>query len=141
MGSTSKSAWTGFERVIAADFSAVLGRETFRVPLSGMNSRHNGGDVIIPKNSDGSLAYDILFEAKYRATHAHHTLYTTAGTDATKNGVDPKHVVLCTKVKRERNYLVTISRELFYELLGLPGALDLFRAQGHDAGTQVEDTE
>jgi hypothetical protein len=134
---TSKSAWTGFERVIAADFSEILGRATYRVPLSGVSSRHNGGDVIVPKNADGSLAYDILIECKYRSNNAQHTLFEGAVLDAVGNGVDPKHVLLATKVKRQRGYLVTLDSETFWKLMSLPGALELFaNPVRHDGGTE-----
>lgn len=127
MGSTSKSAWTAFERVLASAFSEVIGKQTFRVPLSGIGSRHNAGDVIIPKQSDGSLVYDILFEAKYRNSNAQHTLFYGAVADAKKNGVAPKRVILCTKVKRQQDYLVTLNHEFFWELMNLPGALEILK--------------
>ncbi len=128
MSKTSKSAWTSFERVVAAAFSAVIGRETFRVPLSGISSRHNGGDIIVPKDGDGRLLYDILFENKYRSTNAQHTLFAGAAADAEKNGVDPKHAILCTKVKRQQGYLVTLDADTFWKLMALDGALDIFKS-------------
>jgi hypothetical protein len=107
-----------------------------------MNSRHNGGDVIVPRNGDGTLLFDILFEAKYRSSNAQHTLFKGAAADAVGNGVDADHAILCTKVKRQIGYLVTLQSETFWQLMKLPGALEIFtklQPECHDGGTPERD--
>ena len=102
--STSKSTWTGFERVVASrDW------DSFRTPLSGENSRHGGGDVILPADSP------YLVECKVRAAFNHHALFAEAKKDAVKHG--KKHAILYTKKKREHGWLVTIDGELFTQML------------------------
>jgi hypothetical protein len=117
--STSKSAWTGFERAVArTDWDSE------RNPLSGANSRQDdgsprGGDVIIPQD------VNVLVEAKYRAIHAHHTIFEAAQADATKHG--KKHALLYTKVKRSQGWLVVVGGELWTSILKLPQVQELLR--------------
>jgi hypothetical protein len=80
-----------------------------RTPLSGENSRHGGGDVILPAESP------YLVECKLRAAFVHHTLFAAAKKDAAKHG--KQHAILYTKRKREHGWLVTIDGELFSKLL------------------------
>lgn len=126
-GSTSKSAWTQFERNIAADLSTLLPDPTTRTPLSGENSRHGPGDVVIPPG------LRLLIEAKYRATNNQHALFDGAVSDGLKHGIPRNQIVLATKVKRATGYLITVSDELFWTLMSLPGALDHFRESADDA--------
>src|ERR1700677_885548 len=107
MSKTSKSCWTNFERTAAKDGGS------FRVPLSGMNSRHCAGDVIIPAD------VDVLVECKLRAKFAHHALFRAAETDSLKT--NKKHTLLYTRQKHERGHLVTVSGETWSAILGLPG--------------------
>jgi hypothetical protein len=115
-GPTSKSAWTKFERDIArTDWASE------RMPLSGENSRHGGGDVIIPKY------LDVLIECKYRATQKHHTLYKDAIADAAKHG--KKHGILYTKVKGDHGWCVVVGGELFSQIIKLPEVQELLRVR------------
>lgn len=101
---TSKSCWTAFERAVArTDWDSE------RMPLSGENSRHGGGDVIIPKD------VPFLVECKLRASFAHHALFKAAKEDAKKHGKE--HAVLYTKKKGEHGWLVTVDGELFSQLI------------------------
>ena len=101
---TSKSAWTSFERAVAArDW------DSFRTPLSGENSRHGGGDVILPVESP------FLVECKLRSKFAHHSLFAEAERDAKKHG--KQHPILYTRKKHEHGWLVVIDGELFSALL------------------------
>lgn len=110
MSKTSKSCWSGFERECAKDWGS------YRTPLSGANSRHGGGDVIIPED------VDVLVECKLRAKHAHHSLFSEAEADAKKHG--KKHVVLYTKQKHEHGRLVVIDGDLWTNILAIEGVLE-----------------
>jgi hypothetical protein len=122
MARTSKSAWKRRESKVAADLLACaqqagvsLEEEDFtRTPLSGANSKHGGGDVIIPKG------VEMLVESKMRASHAHHTLHREATEDAAKYGIDRDHVVLATSKKREEGYLVVLTSEMFKRIMSVP---------------------
>ena len=103
--STSRSTWKAFEREIAAAWG------THRTPLSGANSRHGGGDIIM---LDG---LDALVEAKLRAAFEHHRLFRAAQADARKHKVTPANVFLYTRKKGEHGALVTMDAGLFHELL------------------------
>lgn len=111
--STSKSTWTQFERECAKDWGS------FRMPLSGMNSRHGGGDVIIPAD------VDVLVECKYRAKHAHHALFNAAAADAKKHG--KKHPIVYTKMKQEHGCRVILDGATWTKLLDIPGVRDFFK--------------
>lgn len=102
--STSKSTWTRFEREIAAAWG------TRRTPLSGENSGHGGGDIIL-------TGLDALVEAKLRARFQHHSMFRAAQADAKKHGVTPRNVFLYTRKKAEHGALVTMDASLFHELL------------------------
>jgi hypothetical protein len=118
-GPTSKSAWTGFERAIA-----LKDWDSTRNPLSGANNRSDDGsarpgDVIMPKGVNA------IVEAKYRASHAHHTLFDAARIDASKH--KRKHAILYTKVKREQGWLVVLDGALFSQLIRIPEVLELLK--------------
>lgn len=107
MAKTSKSCWSGRERQIArTDWNSE------RTPLSGENSRHGGGDVILLKSADH------IVEVKLRAGFVHHTLFKAAQADAKKH--KKKYAILYTCKKFEDGWLVTISGELFTQLLQIP---------------------
>jgi len=107
-------SWKQFERVIAATWGS------FRVPLSGINSRHNAGDVILP---DGVSA---LLECKVRAGSAHDTLFELAQADAEKNHIDKTRTLLYLKVKGKHGYTVTMDGSLFEQFMKIDGFMDLF---------------
>jgi hypothetical protein len=109
MAKTSKSCWKNFERECAKDW------KSFRMPLSGQNSRHGGGDVLIPDD------VDVLVECKLRAKHAHHALFSAAEADALKHG--KKHAILYTKQKHKHGCLVVLDGELWSELLTIDGVM------------------
>jgi hypothetical protein len=88
------------------------------MPLSGMNSRHGGGDVIIPAD------VDVLVECKYRAKHAHHALFSAAAADAKKHG--KKHPILYTKQKQEHGCRVILDGETWSLILAIPGVKQFF---------------
>ena len=113
---TSKSAWTDFERKVARQ---DWGSE--RMPLSGMNSRHGGGDVIIPADMD------VLVECKYRALHAHHTLLKDAQIDAAKHG--KKFAILYTKTKYAEGWVVTLDGSLWHDIISLPQVQELLKTK------------
>jgi len=105
-GPTSKSAWTGFERFVAAAWG------TTRNPLSGANNRQGNGK---PRPGDIILdGLDVLVECKYRASQAHHPLFRAVQKDAEKHGLNPLHCFLYTKVKREQGALVVMDAETFH---------------------------
>jgi hypothetical protein len=106
---TSRSTWKQFERVVATIFGS------FRVPLSGINSRHNAGDVIVPPGME------FLAECKYREKFLHHKLFRDAQADAAKNGVKTFNVFLFTKQKSETGFLVTMTGDMFNTLMQIPG--------------------
>lgn len=110
--STSKSTWTQFERECAKDWGS------FRMPLSGMNSRHGGGDVIIPAD------VDVLVECKYRAKFAHHALFAAAAADAKKHS--KKFTIVYTKQKQQTGCHVILEGATWSQLLALPGVRDFF---------------
>lgn len=110
-------AWKSFERVIATLFGS------FRVPLSGINSRHNAGDVILPDD------LDMLIECKTRASSQHWTLFDEACQDAKKNKVDPLRTLLFFKQKRKQGSIVTMDTEMFERIWAVPGVRDLFRVK------------
>lgn len=120
-GATSKSTWKRMESDVAKALSKVFGTLIHRVPLSGINSRHNRGDAIVP---DG---LNFLVECKLKQKFAHHAIYEKARQDAILDGKDPDHVFLFTTVKGTGETLVVISDRLFYKFLEMPGATDLFR--------------
>jgi hypothetical protein len=107
-------AWKQFERVIAATWGS------FRVPLSGINSRHNAGDVIIPDD------LSLLIECKTRAGSLHWTMFDEACQDAKRNGVNPLHTLLYFKQKHKQGYIVTLDGELFEKMLAIPEVRKLF---------------
>lgn len=112
MASTSKGTWKAFERIVAAtDWNSK------RNPLSGANSRQDdgsprGGDVILPAR------YDVLVECKYRASHAHHTLFEAVQADAAKHR--KRWAILYSKVKRTSGWLVVLDGALWTKVLALP---------------------
>jgi hypothetical protein len=89
------------------------------MPLSGMNSRHGGGDVIIPED------VAVLIECKLRAKHAHHALFKTAEADTKKHG--KKHAILYTKQKHEHGCLVTIDGKLWSKFLAIEGVMEFLK--------------
>lgn len=101
MAKTSKSCWTAFERWIASFWG------TKRTPLSGENSGHGGGDIIL-------TGYDALVEAKLRSKFIHHTLFRAAQADAKKHKINPLHTFLYTKLKHERGAIVLMDAEFFH---------------------------
>lgn len=107
-------AWKQFERVVAATWGS------FRVPLSGINSRHNAGDVILPVGTSA------LIECKTRAGSSHWTMFSEAQADAKKNGIDPIRTLLYFKQKHKQGYIVTMDGELFEKMLALPEVRSLF---------------
>lgn len=103
-GKTHRGTWKAFERAVAkTDF------DTRRMPLSGANSGHGGGDVLLP---DGA---DFLVECKYRAGFLHHSLFEAAEADAKKHGRD--YAILYTKVKGQHGWLVTVDKDTFSRLI------------------------
>ena len=78
------------------------------MPLSGENSGHGGGDVLLPADSP------YLVECKLRARFAHHALFKAAKADAKKHG--KPWTLLFTKQKYEDGFLVTMDAELFKTL-------------------------
>lgn len=106
-------AWKAFERVIATLFGS------FRVPLSGINSRHNAGDVILPND------ISMLIECKCRASSSHWTMFNDARKDAKKNGVDPLNTMLFLKVKYHEGSIVTMDTALFERIWAVPGVRDV----------------
>jgi hypothetical protein len=115
-GKTSKSCWSGFERKVARQ---DWGSE--RMPLSGENSRHGGGDVIIPAD------LDVLVECKLRAAFVHHTLFADAVKDAVKH--KKRNAILYTKKKGDHGWLVTIDGLLWNKLLQIEGVMDALKVQ------------
>lgn len=105
MSTTSKTAWKNFERAVAKTWGS------FRVPLSGINSRHNAGDVILP---NGVKA---LIECKLRGNSVHYTLFKLAQKDALKNGIDADNTLLYLKVKATHDYLVTMTGDMFEKIM------------------------
>lgn len=118
-------AWQQFERVVASTWGS------FRVPLSGINSRHNAGDVILP---DGVYA---LLECKTRQSSAHHTLWREAVEDAKKNGIDPEKTVLYFKQKSSHGYIVTLDGSLFERLLAIPQVYAIFQEPPREQSNPV----
>ena len=91
---TSKSAWKGFERDVAAFFG------TKRVPLSGSNSGHG-------TNSD-SLHPRLYIECKLRGKMAIWQLFADTEKKAKDEGKIP---VVAIKQKGQRGYLLVIRPE------------------------------
>jgi hypothetical protein len=91
-----------------------------RVPLSGINSRHNAGDVILKD-------LNLLIECKFRAKNVQHTLFRAAQADAAKNGVNPLHVLLYSKVKHEVGEIVTMDADLLDLIKSVPGVMEIFK--------------
>lgn len=91
---TSKSAWKGFERLVAENFG------TKRVPLSGSNSGHGtNSDTLHPK---------LYIECKVRAKISLWQLFKdTEG----KAKVENKIPVVAIKQKGEKGYLLVIRPE------------------------------
>jgi len=117
-------AWQAFEREIATLFG------TFRVPLSGINSRHNAGDVILV---DG---LDCLVECKTRAGSIHLTMFRNAVKDAIKNKIDPLRVLLFFKQKGKHGFIVTMNGDMFERIWKVPGVRELFCKVSSDDGTR-----
>ncbi len=120
-GPTSSGTWKAFERAVA-----LKDWDSKRNPLSGANNRSDDGsarpgDVIMPEGINA------VVEAKYRASHAHHTLFAGAKADAEKHG--RKHAVLYTKVKREHGWLVVLDGELWSQIVRLPVVQELLSAK------------
>ncbi len=109
------NAWKAFEREIATLFGS------FRVPLSGINSRHNAGDVILPDD------LSLLIECKTRETSQHWTLFDVACKDAKRNGIDPIRTLLFFKQKRKQGFIVTVDGAMFEQIWNVPGVRDLFK--------------
>jgi hypothetical protein len=103
-----------FERVVAATWGS------HRVPLSGINSRHNAGDVILPTDVSA------LLECKTRVSSSHWSLFAGAVKDAIKNKVDPERTVLYFKKVGARGHLVTVDGKMFARMLQIPGVKLLF---------------
>ena len=93
---------------------------TFRTPLSGINSRHGPGDIIIPDD----LA--LLVECKVRASSSHWTLYDDACKDARKNKLDPVRTLLFFKQKHGHGSIVTLDTDMFERIWNVPGVRELF---------------
>lgn len=91
---TSKTAWKGFERVVARFFG------TERVPLSGSNSRHN-------TNSD-SLHDKLYIECKFRNKFALWSLFKDT---ESKAKFEKKIPVVALKQKGEKGYLLLVRPE------------------------------
>ncbi len=115
-GATSRGCWQGFERDVAGNYPP---------------NKRNMGSGAINSNDDGTARpgdvltgfRDLMVECKLKAAHAHHTLFNKAREDAKKHGINPKHVFLYTRVKRERGYRVVLDAEFFHEVC-LPHVLD-----------------
>jgi hypothetical protein len=107
-------AWKQFEREIALLFG------TFRVPLSGINSRHNAGDIILP------LDLSMLVECKTRAGSLHLSMFRAACKDAVKNKIDPIRTLLFFRQKFHKGYIVTMDGEAFEHIWNVPGVRELF---------------
>ncbi len=69
----------------------------------------------------------VLVECKYRAQHAHHTLFEAVQVDAEKHG--KKHAILYTKVKRGHGWLVVLSGGLWSEIVKVPQVQELLRGK------------
>lgn len=113
---TARGTWKNFETVVAEAWTKALGLLCKRNPLSGANNRDDRGglrpgDVVI--HSD--FHADCIIECKYRASHAHHTLFREAQADAKKHSLS--HAILYTKVKNEEGYLVVLNAALFHQML------------------------
>lgn len=121
MAKTSKSAWTALERRAAEDW------DSRRNPLSGANNRDDNGDARPGDVILDPQVWNHSVECKYRASHAHHSLFRDAAADSKKHKRDPKLAVLYTKQKHEIGHLVVISGELFTEMLAVPGVKELFK--------------
>lgn len=98
-------AWKDFERKVASIWGS------YRVPLSGINSRHNAGDVILPQGISA------LLECKTRQNSAHWELFKDAQDDAIKNKINPLHTILFFKKKGANGYIVTMDGKLFEKIL------------------------
>lgn len=98
--STHKNTWKAFERVAAKFFGTV------RNALSGRNSKVSSSDSIHP---------DLYIECKYRATSSLHSLFK----DTKKKALlEDKIPVICTKVKNEAGFLITIHSDDFHKIGG-----------------------
>ena len=91
---TSKTAWKGFERVVARFFG------TERVPLSGSNSKHN-------TNSD-SLHDKLYIECKLRNKFSLWSLFKDT---EDKAKVECKIPIVAIKQKGEKGFLLLIRPE------------------------------
>ena len=110
----SKS-WQAYERVIASLFG------TFRTPLSGINSRHGPGDILVPDD----LA--MLVECKCRANSLHLSMFEDACADAKKNKLDPVRTLLFFKRKHAHDSIVTMHVDMFTKIWNVPGVRELFK--------------
>jgi hypothetical protein len=90
------------------------------MPLSGVNSRHGPGDVIIPEN------YSLVIECKFRNSFLHHRLFRDAVEDAQRYGIDPKRVLLYTREKNRHGDLVVLDADMLDEILSVPAARQKF---------------
>jgi hypothetical protein len=106
--------WKAFEREV----SRVFGWE--RKPLSGANSKHGGGDVIVPPG------YNAFIECKYRANNQHVTQFRLAQADAERNHIAKENTMLFVKLKNKHDYTVTISGGMFERMWGIEAVRDLF---------------
>jgi hypothetical protein len=85
--------------------------------LSGENSGHGGGDIILRNvtvDEEEGVDWDLLVECKHYKKFAVHTLFRAAQADAKKHGISPGHTILVTKLKGERGELVTLDADTFY---------------------------
>jgi len=92
-------SWKVFEREVSKFFSTV------RNALSGMNSKVTGSDTHHP---------DYYIECKYRAKSSLHTLFKDTREKAKKENKIP---IVCTKLKNENGFLVTIHCSDYEELV------------------------
>lgn len=112
---TQSKSWQVFERFIADIFG------TFRTPLSGVNSRHNAGDIILIDN------LSLLCECKVRGNSVHWTMYREACADAKKNGIATLNTLLFLKVRGAHGSIVTMDTEKFAQIFAVPGVKELFQ--------------
>jgi hypothetical protein len=133
--------WKQDERDIAAEFTRVLqtvdrfDHVCTRVPLSGSNNRRTDGT---PHHGDVSFPdeLDIHAELKRRKSYVHQSTMDAAKADAKKHGFNPDNVILITKTLRQRGFTAVIDASLFFKLLELPGAIEIFKRGDSDHSTR-----
>jgi hypothetical protein len=104
-----------FERVVAATWGAT------RMPLSGMNSKHGPGDVLLPTDVDA------LLECRTRVNPAHWTMWLGVVADAVKNKIDPRRAVLYLKKVGAKGHIVTLDGSMFAKIISIPEVKALFK--------------